>query len=213
MMKENDLKRNGSGYVDEPCYKAVTAPPRPGEIWIHAKSGCQMLVLANANGICSTLRLTDKADEDTIPVMCKVQMYTRPIMISYCFADLLTAFVKSVKDEEMKGIRMGIVRSLGLGKAAQEDDSLADEYKALQGEIDALREETKKLTVERDELQHLNDNLHKELNHMQQQASMMPNDTMEHMRQKIVSLTVYKDMYMDIIGKLVSMRGGAAVNE
>lgn len=208
MMKENDLKRNGSGYVDEPCYKAVTAPPRPGEIWIHAKSGWQMLVLANVDGVCSVLRLTDKADEDTIPVMCKVQMHTRPIMISYCFADLLTAFVKSVKDEEMKAVRKGVVVALGLGKVVQEDNSLTDEYKALQGEIDALREEAKKLTVERDELQHVNDGLYKELNHLQQQASMMPNDTMEHMRQKIVSLTVYKDMYMDIIGKLVSMRGG-----
>lgn len=32
-MRDEELKRNGSGYYDETAYKAMTAGPQPGEIW------------------------------------------------------------------------------------------------------------------------------------------------------------------------------------
>ena len=219
MMNEQELKRNGSGYIDEPCFKAVTAPPRPGEVWIHAKSGAQMLVLANVNGICSTLKLTDISGEGTIPVTSKTQMHTKPIMIGYCFDNLLTTFVKSVKDEEMKTVRKGIVRALGLGLAALEDDSPAKEKEALGGALEAQRAENMYLRVE-------NESLKKQLAEAKKEAEFSKNDldaknmadkmvsdSIEAMDQEITRLSIYKDMYMDIIGKLVSMRGGAAVNE
>lgn len=219
MKKDNDLRHNASGYVDEPCYKAVTAPPRPGEIWVHAKSGAYMLVLANVNGVCPTLRLSDKADEGTVPVMCRTQMYVKPVMIGYCFENLLTAFVKIVKGNEMEAVRKGVVQALLLGKAAQEDEPLATEKEALEGAVEALKEENMRMNAE-------NESLKKQLVEAAKEAELIRNDlkakgmagkmvedAIAGMQEEITRLTIYKDMYMDIIGKLVAMRGGAAVNE
>lgn len=214
MMMENDIKRNGSGYVDEPCYRAVTAPPRPGEIWIHGNSGAQMLVLANVKGICPTLRLTDTGCEGAVPIMSRTPMFVKPAMIGYCFENLLTTFVKTVKGNEMEAVRKGIIRALGLGKAAQEDDSLADEKNALEGVVEALKEENVVIRAH-------NDSLKKQLADAEKNAEAvrfdldaktmadkMVADAIAGMQEEITMLRIYKDMYMDIIGKLVSMRGG-----
>lgn len=218
MMNDKDLKRNGSGYVDEPCYKAVTAPPRPGEIWIHGKSGAYMLVLANVNGICPTLRLTDVDGEGTVPVMCKTQMYSKPYMISYCFENLLTEFVKSVKGDEMKKVRKGLIKALGLFDDITQDNPMPDEFKAMQEELDSLKAGYLDVCKE-------NESLKKDLLKAQKtaedakfdleaknMADKMVADAIAGMQEEITRLTIFKDMYMDIIAKLVALRGGA-VNE
>ena len=204
MMNDKDLKRNASGYVDEPCYKAVTAPPRPGEIWIHSKSGAQMLVLANVNGICPTLRLVDVSGEGSIPVTGKTMMYAKPYMIGYCFDNLLTEYVKSVKGEEMTAIRNGMVKAMGLEAtlSQQEKEAMDDKLEAQREENVYLRTENKILKTQLEE------------------AGNKPTEAMEkeyvevikQLEQEINRLIVYKDMYMDIIGKLVSAKVGA-VNE
>ena len=209
MMNDKDLKRNASGYVDEPCYRAVTAPPRPGEIWLHSKSGAQMLVLANVDGICPTLKLVDVNGEGSVSVTGKTVMYAKPYMIGYCFENLLTEFVKSVKDEEMMAIRKGMVKSMGLAEEAAKDESLAEENKALEGKLEAqiaenmyLRNENKSLKAQQEEAwDKLPEAMEKEFN-----------ETYAKLKEEIVKLSIYKDMYMDIIGKLVALRGGA-VNE
>ena len=211
---ENDLKRNASGYTDEPCYRAVTAPPRPGEIWIHGKSGAYMLVLANVNGVCPTLRLSDKADEGTVPVMCRTQMYVKPVMIGYCFENLLTEFVKIVKGNEMEAVRKGVVQALWLGKAAQEDEPLATEKEALEGAVEALKEENMRMNAENEALKIQLTKAEKKAAdsrfdlEAKTMADKMVADAIAGMQEEITMLRIYKDMYMDIIGKLVSMRGG-----
>lgn len=184
MMNDKDLKRNGSGYVDDPCYKAVTAPPRPGEIWIHGKSGAYMLVLANVNGICPTLRLTDVDGEGTVPVMCKTQMYSKPYMISYCFENLLTEFVKVVKGDEMKKVRKGLIKALGLFDDITQDNPMPDEFKAMQEELDSLKAGYKQVFDENAALKEKLGDATRELalNHK------LP----------------YKAMYEDLIGRLIA---------
>jgi hypothetical protein len=209
MMNDKDLKRNASGYVDEPCYKAVTAPPRPGEIWIHGKSGAQMLVLANINGICPTLRLVDVSGEGSVSVTGKTLMYAKPYMIGYCFENLLTEFVKSVKGEEMAAVRRGMVKSMGLFDEVTQNNPMPEEYKALEGKRQAqivenmyLRNENKSLKAQHEEAWgKLPEAMEKEFN-----------ETYAKLKEEILKLSIYKDMYMDIIGKLVALRGGA-VNE
>lgn len=216
MMNDKDLKRNGSGYVDEPCYKAVTAPPRPGEIWIHGKSGAQMLVLANVNGVCSTLRLTDTGGEGAIPVMSRTPMYSKPAMISYCFEDLLTTFVKSVKGDEMKTVRKAVVRALGLNDIANDESAYAEEARAMKEELDSLKAGYLDVC-------HENESLKKNLVDAQKTAAdaksdleaknmadKMVADAIAGMQEEITRLTIFKDMYMDIIAKLVALRGGTA---
>lgn len=209
MKKENDLKRNASGYIDEPCYKTVTAPPRPGEIWTHSRSGKQMLVIANVKGICTTLLLQDKDGEGAIPVMGRTQMYTKPAMIGYCFEDLLTEFVKSVKGEEMAAVKKGVVKALGLFETVNDVSAMQEEVESLKaGYLDVCKE---------------NERLKKELAQEQKKAAdakydleaknmadKMVADAIAGMQEEITRLTIFKDMYMDIIAKLVALRGGAA---
>lgn len=201
MMMDKDLKRNASGYVDEPCYKAVTAPPRPGEIWIHGKSGAQMLVLANVNGICPTLKLVEVSGEGSVPVTGKTMMYVKPYMIGYCFESLLTEYVKSVNGEEMTAVRKGMVKSMGLADTLftpQEREAMDESLKALEEENKRLKG---KLLEEAKGAIALPDAMEREYVEVIKQLEL-----------EINRLIVYKDMYMDLIGKLVSAKVGA-VNE
>lgn len=214
-MKEQKLKRNASGYIDEPCYKAVTAPPRTGEIWLHGKSGAYMLVLANVNGVCPTMRLTEWDEKDTVPVMCKTPMYVKPCMIGYTFENLLTEYVKSVKGNEMSAVRKGLIRALGLFDEVTQDNPMPEEYKALEGALEAQRTQNMYLRTENDSLkaQLEEAKVPKTESDIMEVMQKDFNETYARLDQEIVKLTIYKDMYMDIIGKLVSVRGGAAVNE
>lgn len=211
MMKDQELKRNGSGYVDEPCYKAVTAPPRPGEIFIHGKSGAYMLVLANVNGICPTLRLEDTAEEGDLPVTCRKKMYVKPHRIGYCFDNLLTEFVKIVKGEEMKAVRMAITKALELTETHAIDVALIEEKKALECAVKDLKEENRIIREKNSVLQVMLEEANGPKNETEIMEAMQKdfNDTYARLNQEIVTLTIYKDMYMDIIGKLVALRGGA----
>ena len=206
MMKDNDLKRNASGYYDEPCYKAVTAPPKAGEIWVHAKSGAYMLVIANHNGVCSTLRLSETEREDSITVNCKVPMYTTPIMLGYCFENLLTQFVKTVKAEEFTAVQRGIGKVLGIA-----DVNLAKEMDTLEGSLEAQRAQNMYLRTEVDNLKAKLEETKTLKTESEIMAVMQKdfNETYARLNQEIVTLTIYKDMYMDIIGKLVAIRGNA----
>ena len=214
MMNDKDLKRNASGYVDEPCYKAVTAPPRPGEIWIHSKSGAQLLVLANVNGVCPTLRLVDVSGEGSIPVTGKAMMYVKPCMIGYCFDNLLSEYVKSIKGEEMAAIRKGIAKVMGLTADGDIETTLIQKVEVLEGNLQAVREENIYLRTEN---KILKTQLEEEKS-LKTESDLMKVVQKEHaevinrLDQEIVKLSIYKDMYMDIIDKLVSMREGA-VNE
>lgn len=113
-MKNDDLKRNASGYIDEPCYQAVTAAPRPGEIYAHIPSGDYMLILATRGNVSACLKLKDKPRDGKIMVLGRVPLYTDPIKVGYCFHDLLGAYVKTVPGKEFEGVKSAVARALGM---------------------------------------------------------------------------------------------------
>ena len=111
-MKDRDLKRNASGYIDDPCYKAVTAGPQPGEIWTNRKSGLPSLVLANNGALCLCLKLYEDYMDGEIRVMGRVPMYVNPLKVTYARTADLATYVKSIPDPEFKVIHRACVRAL-----------------------------------------------------------------------------------------------------
>lgn len=203
-MKDADLKRNASGYYDETCYKAITAPPRTGEIWTNRDGSKCWLILQGRDTVCSTLLLGKEEKENSIQVMARVPMYTDPVMIGYTFTDYLTTFVKKVKAEEFTNIQREVGKALGII-----DINLVAPVP--HDHINALEEKVIRLTKERDEAQKLATAMKFDLD-AKNMADQMVHDSITDMEQEITKLNIYKDMYMDLIDKLVSVRGGA-VNE
>ena len=200
-MKDNDLKRNASGYYDEPCYKTVTAPPKPGEIWKHGPTGAYMLVIASAGTVYSTLRLTDVEHEGNIKVMCKTPMYTRPIMIGYSFEDTLTEYVKAVKEEEFTAVKKAVGKALGIegnGQASPIAYDLEEKVKALADENEGLKQSYKDVF---DAKQKLLDDLKSKY-----MAERDMNEVYANMKAELAKANVYKCMYYELIEKLISAK-------
>lgn len=186
-MKDKELKLNASGYYDEPCYKAITAAPRPGEIWTHNQSGAYMLVVANVNGVCPTLRLNEQQKDGCIPVTCRALMYTNPAFMGYVFETNLAQYVKTVKEDEFKAVRQGLADMLGITSAE-------DYYNGLKIKDAAMLEEyqtREKLIAEYDELL---------------------DESFEKVSREADKAEIYKEMYMTLLDKVISARGGS-VNE
>lgn len=208
-MKDKELKLNASGYYDEPCYKAMTAPPKPGEIWVHNTSGAYMLVLANKNTTCSTLRLLDVEKPGSIPVMCKAQMYTTPIMVGYCFESLLTQYVKTVPAEEFTTIRLEVARALGLEDKLKEHS----ERDAQQNTINDLVKRNTELLEERDKLLEeiggYGETIKNQAFDMQVQEKkiIMLGESLAKVEREADKASIYKEMYMTLLDKVISARG------
>ena len=198
MMKDNDLKRNASGYYDETCYKGITAPPKAGEIWKHSRSGDYVLILAVNNRVCSILKLTDRECTDCIPVVCKAQMFTSPSMVAYVFNESIGEYVKSLKKEEFSEIQKAVAKALGITATAAVPH---DDINAMENEIKMLKSEISDYMAE-------STKLHFELNAKKLDEKEW-NDTYARMSKEITKLNVYKDMYMDLIDKLVDVKVGA----
>lgn len=204
-MKDKELKLNASGYYDETCYKAITAPPKAGEIWLHNVSGAYMLVIANQNTVYSTLRLTDKEKPDSIPVMCKTPMFTAPIMIGYCFEDTLSQYVKTVPSEEFEGIKKAIAGALGIHIEKPVETVKVD---------DNMERRNAELLEERDTLLDLNEALKHEMALMQNEleardkARILLDESFEKVSREADKAGIYKEMYMTLLDKVISARGG-----
>lgn len=193
-MKDKELKCNASGYYDEPCYKTIQSmdTPKPGEIWTHAATGYYMLIVANQGSICSTLRLTDQEKEGSIPVMCKTQMYTSPIMLGYCFHQAMGQFVKCAKEEEFTAVKNAVVRALGL------EDNRMNEANAIPMDyidhMEALKHEMALMENELEARNKANEWLRKSLEETSREAGRAG---------------IYKEMYMTLLDKIISARGEA----
>lgn len=208
MKKDNDLKRNASSYYDEPCYKAVTAPPKAGEIWTHATSGAYMLVMASFNGVCSTLRLTDVGREGCITVMCKTPMYATPIMLGYCFENMLSQFVKSVKGDEFMTVKVAVAQALGVTDINLAAPIPHDHIHQLEEKVRNLTDENDGLKKSYQDVFKENEKLHYDLKAMSI-AEGERDEMFRKMDDDLTKANVYKDMYMELIDKLISAKAGA----
>ena len=115
-MRDFGIKKNASGYRDDPCYKAVTAGPQPGEIWIFSKTGGPRLVLANNGTYCNVLKLYEEGMEGEIRVIGRTPMYVNPLKATYVRTADLAQYVKSIPQPEFKAIHRACVRALGTTK-------------------------------------------------------------------------------------------------
>lgn len=222
-MKDKELKLNASGYYDEPCYKAITASPKPGEIWTHNQSGAYMLIVANVNGVCATLRLSEQEKEGCISVMCRVPMYANPIFIGYCFETNLSQFVKAAKNEQFTAVKQGIYDVLGLTNivAAVPHDHINElEAKTItQGaNISFLEKQVNLLRNARDELKAKYDKLMEErhgLKHelvAREKANDLLRESLAKVSQEAEAAGVYRNMYESLLDKMISLavkRGGS----
>lgn len=197
-MKDADLKRNASGYYDETAYKAITAPPKAGEIWTNKDGKKCWLILRNNGDVCSTLLLGKEERENNIKVMAKVPMYTNPVMIGYTFTVYISTFVKTIPAANMAEVQKAVGEALGITAVS----AVPHDH------INALKEEVLRLTKERDEAQKKATELKIDLD-ASKIADKMVDDTIAEMNQEIYKLKIYKELYMDLIDKLVSVRGGA----
>lgn len=226
MKNDKDLKRNGSGYYDEPCYKTITAPPKPGEIWTHKTSGAYLLVIASLNGVYSTLRLTDVEREGSVSVMCKTPMYATPIMLGYCFENMLADFVKSVKGDEFTAVKTAVAKVLGVYDPAPlpivNPDSgspcaialeermrrLEEESLELKRSKEALIDENEGLKKSYQDVFKENEKLHYDLK-AKEMAEKDMNEVFYNMKAELAKVNVYKEMYLELLDKLVCARAGA----
>lgn len=200
-MKDAELKRNASGYYDETAYKAITAPPKAGEVWVSQDGRKTWLILQNHGTVCSTLLMGTEERENSIKVMARVPMYTDPTMVGYTFTDYVSTFVKTIPGTNMDEVRLAVGKALGI-------TDINPPYPMVNGHINALEDKVLKLTKERDEAQKKADDLSTDL-YAKSMAEKMVSDSIADMEQEICTLRVYKDMYMDLIEKLVSVKVGA----
>ena len=211
MMKDADLKRNASGYYDETCYKGITAPPKAGEIWTTADGKKCWLILRNNGTVCSTLLLGKEEKENSIKVMGKVPMYTDPVMVGYTFTVYIATFVKSIPAANLAEVKKAVGEALGITAATENP---LDDKNQLKADVNALTERLVSLQFENNELKHDNADLRSENKKITFDldakilADKMVHDSIADMEQEICKLKVYKDMYTDLIDKLVSVRGG-----
>lgn len=216
-MKDKELKLNASGYYDEPCYKAVKTidAPKPGEIWMHNQSGYNMLVVAVVGDVCSTLRLTDQPRNDSIPVMSKTPMYTTPIMLGYCFSHLLTQYVKTITDDEFTKVRLAVADALGLEDKPLPVTVTDDHIANLEDNVKVLCDRTVKLQEENSELKHDNADLRKECDALEceiqarETANTLLRESLEKVSREADKAGIYKEMYMTLLDKVISARGGS----
>lgn len=111
-MKDFGVKKNASGYYDEPCYKDATSGPRPGEIYLHRKSDQPSLILANNGDLCICLKLYELRLDGEICVLARVPMFVNPLKVTYARTADLTQYVKSIPEREFKVIHQAAVRAL-----------------------------------------------------------------------------------------------------
>lgn len=210
MMNDKDLKRNASGYKDETCYKGITAPPKAGEIWVSKDGTKHWLILQNHGNVCSTLLLGTEQKEGSIMVMGRVPMYTTPVMVGYTFTVYVATFVKKIPDEKLEEIRQDVGKALGIVTVTQ--DILHSNAQVLGREREQLEVKNAELHDTNIQLMKENETLKKRYDDLADQAAsdlLCHGNIIEAQKKEIDRLTVYKEMYMDLIDKLVSVRGGA----
>lgn len=115
-MGDFGVKKNASGYRDDPCYHAVTAGPQPGEIWTNRKSDLPSLILANNGPLCLCLKLYEDYQDGEIRILARVPMYANPLKVTYARTADLATYVKSIPWPEFRAIHRACVRALGTTK-------------------------------------------------------------------------------------------------
>ena len=140
---DNELLRNGSGYVDLTAYKAMKkiedggTKMKQGEIWEVAGTyeNKFLVVVEVHDGLCSVLMLThERKKADDVEIIAHGKMYTNPSMLSYTFCDRFITFVRKMREDEFAALMYEIDARFSMISFAASAEPKAD-----QDEIDALK--------------------------------------------------------------------------
>ena len=215
-MKDKELKLNASGYKDEPCYKTIMTldAPKPGEIWENGNTRKLVLVLANMNGICTILNLTDQEKENRIKVTSRVPMYTAPNMVCYCFTPNLVSFVKTLTDDEFTVVKWGVADALGLVDMQKAIFADAPTHPhILEEKVKALEDELKVIGTSHDNQEKLINMLRKERDAALNVADQTHADNIDasiRLEKEKAKAQFYREMYDTLLDKLISAKGVSA---
>ena len=125
-MIDNELLRNGSGYVDPTAYTALlevqkgeNMDKRTGEIWeVQYNNGYvkECIVIADHGSCCTILQLRDDDDKGfcDLEVNCRGIRFADSRKPQYAFDNALVSFVRKLSDQEFDTIKNKVAASLGI---------------------------------------------------------------------------------------------------
>ena len=124
-MIDNELLRNGSGYVDPTAYAALIEVQKgepmemkTGELWeVKNNKGWvnECIILADYGKLCTILQLVDEDNGfNDIQVNCRGIKYADSRKLQYCFESACTGFIRKLSEQEFDTIMKKVAASLGI---------------------------------------------------------------------------------------------------
>lgn len=160
----DEIKRNGSGYVDPTAYKVLkkignggaNMQIKRGDIFeVRTPNGYMNTVLVVSSDdrsgmFVSTLKVVDETKSYyAVPVVCRGQKFVDCDLVAYNKKDNFEEYIRTATDEEMKLVDAQIMRALGL--IGHSNTDVHSEVKAKNMEIDDLKMKLEGVERELDE--------------------------------------------------------------
>ena len=157
---DNELLRNGSGYIDQTAYKAITNIEKGqenmefkrGEIFecVQSRGDIRKALIVSADfrsrdKFLNTIFLTEEPKGNiNVPIVCGG-------MVSFVSNDRLENFIRRATDAEMQEIEKGIAKCLGIELKMHSVEPLAEVTPLLQAQestVEFFSEELAELKTE-----------------------------------------------------------------
>lgn len=201
---DNELLRNGSGYVDPTAYKALKkirgANMKRGEIWEVAfpYENKLMVVIEEQERFCNVLMLTDEKKHETdVEVIARGKMYTNPAMISYKFNDTFLNFVRRMKDDEFAELMHEVNARFSM------ISFVAPEVLEEDAEKEEMKVYIMKLEAETKELEKANNTLFKQRQELIEKLAAKGTELAAGHNEELMKLTIERDTYLKLYNKLL----------
>lgn len=134
---DNDMLRNGSGYIDPTAAQAMKNMVYPGEIWTTA-TGKEVLILKDHGKVCTVLTLLDEEKAGCIEVVSRAKRWCNPLFVTFVTRQNIGGFVKRLRAEDFADIWARVAEGMGFSA-----DS-AREINRLKGENADMREKLRR---------------------------------------------------------------------
>lgn len=134
---DNDMLRNGSGYIDPSAAQAMKNMVYPGEIWTTA-IGKEVLILKDHGKVCTVLTLLEEEKAGCIEVVSRAKRWCNPLFVTFVTRQNIGGFVKHLHAEDFADIWARVAEGMGFSADG------AREINRLQGENAAMREKLRR---------------------------------------------------------------------
>ena len=109
---DNEMLRNGSGYIDPTAAQAMKNMVYPGEIWTTA-TGKEVLILKDHGKVCTVLTLLDEEKAGCIEVVSRAKRWCNPLFVTFVTRQNIGGFVKRLHAEDFADIWARVAESMG----------------------------------------------------------------------------------------------------